>query len=143
MATNATHSPLSNYPIITISSLNAQPITSTLIHKPKQHRCKSYDLLVSTTSIESAKKLRTLTIKASVEQSGRCRRRRPPKRPITPHPSCITSSSSKGRYGPSFDSSDTVPDSRHFKLCHCPFSIFNTTPPGTISTVSTSRPSES
>lgn len=53
------------------------------------------------------------------------------------------SSSPNGRYAPSFASSNTVPDSRHFKLCHCPASIFNTTPPGTISTVSVRCPSES
>ena len=54
-----------------------------------------------------------------------------------------TSSSSSGLYAPSFASNSTVPLSRHFKLCHCPFSIFSTTPPGTISMVSVSRPSES
>ena len=34
---------------------------------------------------------------------------------------------------PSFASNSTVPLSRHFRLCHWPFSIFSTTPPGTIS----------
>ena len=54
-----------------------------------------------------------------------------------------TSSSSNGRYGPSFASNSTVPLSRHFKLCHCPFSIFSTIPPGTISIVSVRLPCSS
>lgn len=38
---------------------------------------------------------------------------------------------------------NTVPDSRHFKLCHYPFSIFRTTSPGTVSVVTVRLPCSS
>ena len=56
---------------------------------------------------------------------------------------CITSSSLSGSHAPSFASSNTVPLSRLFRLCHCPTGILMTVPPGYMSMVSVNFPSES